>query len=195
MASGVGKKNSITIKVDASKVIAKIKAMQDGTADMQPVFAAVGRAIKTKIDLCFKLGIDPWGSPWAALKVRKGGQPLRDRNRTGLSKIIMKADSTGVTIGTAAQRKIAATHQYGAVIKPKEFAGPVQPGKGIGAGARLVFPGPNGKMIFAKKVTIPARPFLPLRKGDVVALPPSWSVSVTRALRTYFLNEAKKESA
>lgn len=162
MASGAGKKSSITIKVDASKAIAKIKAMQDGTADMQPVFAAVGRAIKTKIDLCFKLGIDPWGSPWAALKIRKG-QPLVD---TGLLRrsITSNPDATGVTIGTNLRNKdvsYPAVHQFG-----------------------------------SPKKRIPSRPFLPLKKSEnVVTLPPSWSVSVTRALRTYFLNEAKKESA
>ncbi len=170
---------TITIKANASKALAKIKVLQNTAADMRPVFAAVGRTIKTRIDLCFKLGIDPWGSPWAALKIRKGGQPLKDRNRTGLSRIIVNPDSTGVTIGTAAQRKIAATHQFGATIKPNNAK-------------LLAFPGPGGRMIFAKKVVVPARPFLPLRKSNVVALPPAWSAAVTRALRTYFTNEAKK---
>ncbi len=156
--------SNLRIKVNAAGAVAKIKALQDAAGDMQPVFATVGRAIKTRIDLCFRLGIDPWGSPWAALKVRKGGQPLKDKNRTGLSRIIVNPDSTGVTIGTAAIGKIAGTHQFGATILAK-----------------------NGR-----KFSVPARPYLPLRKSGAVEIPPAWSPSVTRALRTYFTNEAKK---
>jgi phage gpG-like protein len=167
----------IQVKVDSRRAIEKIKAMQDAAADMQPVFATVGRVIKARIQLCFKLGIDPWGSPWAALKIRKG-QPLRD---TGLLQrsITYKTDQTGVTIGTN-QTPRAAVHQFGAVIKPKNAK-------------QLVFPGPGGRLIFAKKVTIPARPFMPLTKGsNVVALPPQWSAAVTNALKQYFRGAAKK---
>lgn len=169
----------IRTKIDSSRALQKIRELQNSAANMQPVFATVGRVIKARIDLCFNLGIDPWGSPWAALKIRKG-QPLVDRNLTGLSRIVSNPDQTGVTIGTMAQRKIAATHQFGAVIRPKN-------------GKYLRFPGPNGQFIFAKKVTIPARPFMPLTKGgNVVALPPHWSAAVTNALKQYFRSAANK---
>jgi phage gpG-like protein len=56
-----------------------------------------------------------------------------------------------------------------------------------------VFPGPGGRMIFAKKVVVPARPFMPLKKGySVVTLPPAWSADITRAMRAYFKNAATK---
>lgn len=153
----------------------KLKALVSATGDMQPVFVTVGRVIANRIRLCFKLGVDPWSSPWAALKIRKG-QPLRDTGRLNRS-ITSNPDKTGVTIGTNV--KHAAVHQFGATIMAK-------PGK------RLVFPGPGGALVFAKKVTIPARPFMPLKKGaNVVALPPAWSADVTRALRAYFRNVAK----
>lgn len=158
-----------TFKLDDTRALAKLKALQDA-GQMQPVFAAIGRSMVNRIRLCFKMGVDPWGSPWAALKFRKG-QPLRDTGRLNQS-ITFNADNTGVTIGTNV--KYARTHQYGATIVPK------QPGK------RLVFPGPGGRLIFAKKVTVPARPFLPLRRGDTLALPPSWQADVSRTLRNYF---------
>jgi phage gpG-like protein len=171
----------IKFEVNDAGARAKIKALQAATADMTPAFATVGSVIRNRINLCFKLGIDPWGSPWAALKIRKG-QPLRD-TRVLQESFSSKPDATGVTVGTN-QMPRAAVHQFGATIKPKKVGG------------RLVFPGPNGALIFAKGVKIPARPFMPLKKGsDVVALPPDWSAAVTRALRAYFKKTAEKVSA
>lgn len=169
----------ITFKVNTRGADAKITALLNAAANAQPAFATVGRVIANRIRLCFKLGIDPWGSPWAALKIRKG-QPLRDTGRLQRS-IVSNPDKTGVTIGTNAKQ--ARIQQFGGTIVAK-------PGK------RLVFPGPGGAMIFAKKVTIPGRPFMPLRKGqNVVALPPDWSRDVVRALRAYFIDAVQKGGA
>jgi phage gpG-like protein len=165
----------ITFRVNTRGADAKIAALLRATADMQPAFATVGRVIANRIRLCFKIGVDPWGSPWAALKIRKG-QPLRDTGRLQRS-IVANPDKAGVTIGTNVRS--ARTHQFGNTIMAK-------PGK------RLVFPGPGGALVFAKKVTIPARPFMPLKRGqNVVTLPPAWSADVTRALRNYFQTAAK----
>lgn len=169
----------LKFEVNDAGARAKLKALIAATGDLQPVFATVGRSIANRIRLCFKLGVDPWANPWAALKIRKG-QPLRDTGRLNRS-IVSNPDKTGVTIGTNVRH--AAVHQYGQTIVAK-------PGK------RLVFPGPNGQLVFAKKVEIPARPFMPLKKGqNVVTLPPAWSADVTRALRAYFRNVATKGSA
>jgi phage gpG-like protein len=171
---------AFTFKIDGKGAAAKLNALQAAAANMEPVFAVIGSRIATKIRLCFKLGVDPWGTPWAPLKLRQG-QPLRDRNRTGLQRIVTNPDATGVTVGTAAQGKIAGTHQFGATIVPKN------------PGGRLVFPGPGGRLIFAKKVVIPARPFLPLKKGaQVVTLPPAWSADVVSALKAHFTKAVNK---
>lgn len=169
----------IKFQLQDQQVQAKLRALLAAGSNMEPVFATVGRVLVNRIRLGFKLGIDPWGSPWKKLKIRQG-QPLRD---TGLLQrsIVARPDATGVTVGT--NKKQARVQQFGATIEPK-------------AAKRLVFPGPGGRLIFAKKVTIPARPYLPLRKGSqTVALPPSWSVDVVRALRAYFINAATKASA
>lgn len=215
----------ITFNVNKARAEAKLSALLKATDNMQPVFETIGRVLVNRIRLCFKLGIDPWGNPWQAIKWRAPrvrmqaikdadgnvtgykrkvgkdgksiltkagkaqieanksgtpGQPLRHTGRLNRS-ITSKTDADGVTVGTNVI--YARTHQFGNTITPKKAK-------------RLVFPGPNGDLIFAKKVTIPARPFLPLRKGSaVVALPPSWSVLVVNALKLYFRKEVAKATA
>jgi phage gpG-like protein len=160
----------LTFKINDKGAAAKLNALAKLTGNLEPVFAVIGSRIASRIRLCFKLGIDPWANPWAALKMRKG-QPLRDTGRLQRS-ITSKPDAKGVTVGTNV--KYAKTHQFGATIVPVKAK-------------RLVFPGPNGRLIFAKKVTIPARPFMPIQKGqEVVALPPAWSADVVRAIKAYF---------
>jgi phage gpG-like protein len=169
----------LTFKVNDKGAAAKLNALAKLTGNLQPAFAVIGARIATRIRLCFKLGIDPWSNPWKALKFRKG-QPLRDTGRLQRS-ITSNPDATGVTIGTNV--RYARTHQFGATIVPVKAK-------------RLVFPGPNGRLIFAKKVTIPARPFMPIQPGQEVAvLPPAWSVEVVRGLKAYFAKQLKPTQA
>ena len=163
----------LLFKIDDSRAVAKLQLLQSAAANPQPVYATVGRVMVNRIRLCFKLGIDPWGNPWQALKLRKG-QPLRDTGRLNRS-IVSSVDATGVTVGTNV--KYAPVHQFGATIVPKNKP-------------RLVFKGPGGKLIFAKKVTIPARPFRPLRRDAQVALPPAWALLVLRSIKSYLQTAA-----
>lgn len=166
----------IKFRIDDSRATAKLKLLEKAAANPQPVYATIGRVLVNRIRLCFKLGVDPWGSPWLALKFRKG-QPLRDTGRLQRS-ITSSADSTGVTVGT--NLVYAPTHQFGATIVPKNKPW-------------LVFKGPNGRLVFAKKVVVPARPFMPIRKGSsTVALPPDWSVQVVRAIKSYLQHATDK---
>lgn len=160
----------ITFKIDSSQAIAKIRFLDKLVANPRPAYVAVGRVLVNRIRLCFRMGVDPWGSPWAALKFRRG-QPLRDTGRL-MNSIVANPDDKGVTVGTNARQ--ARLQHYGGTV----VAGP---------GKTLAFPGPGGGIVFAKRVTIPGRPFMPLRRGQTVAtLPASWSVDVIRALRNYF---------
>lgn len=169
----------ITFKVDDRLAVKKLALLDKVASDPQPIYATIGRVLVNRIRLCFKLGIDPWNNPWAALKIRKG-QPLRDTGRLQRS-ITSRPDKEGVTVGTNVF--YAPVHQFGATITPKKAK-------------RLVFPGPGGKLIFAKKVVVPARPFLPLRRsGAVVALPPAWSVLVVNAIRSYLRGAVEKAEA
>ena len=169
----------LLFRIDDGGAKRKLAALDAATSDMRPVYETIGRVLVNRIRLGFKLGIDPWGSPWAKLKIRQG-QPLRDSGRLQRS-ITSAPDSQGVTVGT--NLLYAPVHQFGATITPKKAK-------------RLVFPGPNGKLIFAKKSVIPARPYLPLRRGSgAVVLPPAWSVLVVNALKAYFTKTVAKAGA
>jgi phage gpG-like protein len=166
----------ITFEIDDSKAVGRINVIKQLAGNMRPVFQNVGRVLVNRIRMCFSLGIDPWGTPWQRLRFREG-QPLRNTGRLQRS-FVARADPNGVTVGTNV--RYARTHQFGADIQAK-------PGKS------LVFPGPNGGMVFAKRVRIPPRSFLPIRRpGGNIALPPTWAIDVTRALRRQFELAAAK---
>jgi phage virion morphogenesis protein len=102
----------------------------------------LGRVMLTDVDMNFRRGVSPDGTPWAPLKHRQG-QPLRDTKRLQNS-MTYSASNDEVTVGTNVI--YAPTHQFGATIKPKK-------------GKFLVFK-LGDKTVFAKQVTIPARPFI-----------------------------------
>jgi phage gpG-like protein len=187
--------SKITFKIDDSRAVARIQAVQKVAGNMAPVYASIGRTLVQRIRMCFAFGIDPWGRKWRPIKWRaartgsdgrrtrtgrgqaaanaqgKAGQPLVDTGRMR-SSITQQADAAGVTVGTNVLQ--ARVHQFGATIVPR-------------TAKRLAFPGPSGAIIFAKKVSIPARPFMPLRRvGGDVALPAPWALDVVRALRRTF---------
>lgn len=170
MASG------ITVDLDDSLGKAKIRALEQALANPRPLYATLGRVLVNRIRMCFRLGIDPWGTPWLPLKIRKG-QPLRDTGRLQRS-VSFTATDDGVSVGTNLRQ--AALQQFGGTIVPVKAK-------------RLVFRGPAGTVIFAKKVVVPARPFMPLRRfGAPPVLPPEWSVAATGAIRAYLDNAASK---
>lgn len=196
---------SVSIETSGEGAERKLQQLL-GSSKSSRLYGSVGAGLKTLVDLGFTSGRDPWGKPWAPLKFRglrrtdKGeklsrtgreqaaankagrpGQPLRDTGRLQRS-ITYKADPDGVTVGTNLRAKsgasIPAVHQFGAVILPKK-------------GKFLVFPGPNGAMVFAKKSVIPRRAFLPLNESGAVVLPPSWASSVIARVRAYMLRSVK----
>lgn len=152
-----------------SGVAARIRAMIAAAQNLEPLHERIGAALVSNVQLGFKNGVSPYGQQWAPLKIRQG-QPLRDTGRLRAS-IGQSADRTGVTVGTNVS--YAAVHQFGATIRPKK------------PGGRLVFPG-AGKMIFARQVTIPARPFMPLDGNGATVLPDSYQRAVITRIRAHF---------
>lgn len=119
--------------------------------DLRPVLRAAGTEVQSIAKLAFR-NSSMRAKAWSA---KRSGEPsnllqkgtLRDSIR------ITAIDAKSVTVGS--DRAYAAIHQFGGVIKPK-------------AGKYLVFT-IGGKKIFAKKVTIPARPFLPFTSdGELI---------------------------
>jgi phage gpG-like protein len=118
----------------------------------------------------FRLGQDPNGKPWQPLRSRPGGRPLVKSGK------LQRAAQSAVPTPTGVMVQIdlvqAATQNYGARIRAKNVKA-----LRFRVGRRWVF---------AKSVTIPARPFLP--EGD---LPQRWrdgiavvvTTSLSRTLR------------
>lgn len=104
---------------------------------------------------CFTRERAPNGRRWKPLQSR-AGRALRDTGRL-FNSITRTASSRGFRVFTTV--KYAATHNYGAVIRPVRAK-------------RLAFV-VGGRKVFAKKVTIPKRQFFP-SAGE---LPVSWKKS------------------
>ena len=175
----------INIEVLDQQVKKKMNDMQAASGNVKPAMQVVGRKVKTKVQLGFRTSQDPWGDAWAPLNknLTRSGSPLRNTGRLmGSITYQLGGSNTDqhVDIGTNLQSKgvlFPAVHQFGAVITPKNAK-------------YLRWMGPNGP-ISAKKVTIPARPFLPLTKSGV-EMPQTWSVDVLTALHNHFDKAAKK---
>lgn len=157
--------SSIKIEVLAGEVEAKLKEMQAAGADMRPAWRAVGAYVLSRIQLGFRVSRSPWGVPWTPLSSRTG-QPLKNTGVNLLKSITSREDADGATIGT--NKFWAPVHQFGATIIPKNAQ-------------RLVFQ-INGVPVFAKSVTIPARPFMPITPAGKVDLPVSWQKGILERL-------------
>lgn len=135
------------------------------------VVRVVAEAAAKQVDDEFRKSRDPYGKAWAPLTSR-AGQPLRDTGTHLQNTLAPQVTSSGFTITTAFVG--AAVHQYGATIVPKAAhalrfrAGGTRP-RGFGRGR-------TGGWVFARKVTIPKRQFMP--EGD---LGPIWGPALEKA--------------
>jgi phage virion morphogenesis protein len=115
----------------------------------------IGLSLVNSASRRFELGAGPDGSPWppSIRALAEGGQTLVDTARL-VGSITHEATDTGVAVGTNVI--YAAIHQLGGTIRPK-------------SGNALVF-NLGGRTIFARQVTIPARPFLGLDRDDEIEI-------------------------
>lgn len=144
------------IQFDQSRTVQNVfERLQRLGVDLHPFMRTLGRKLRTRVQLAFRSGRDPYGTPWRPLKFRPG-QPLRDRGQ--LAKMDFTADSNSVTIGTNV--KTAVVHQFGAVVEAGKPPHVGLDGKMTKGSPVLVFP-VGGRLVYARRVVIPARPFLP----------------------------------
>jgi len=115
--------------------------------DTEPLADKIGGAMVTSVGMRFEAEQAPDGTPWK--KTRRGGKILQDQGNLSDS-ITHAATKDSVAVGT--NLIYAGTHQFGAVIKPKN--------------AKMLAFKIGGGMVFAKQVTIPARPFLGVNADD-----------------------------
>lgn len=105
---------------------------------------------------CFERSRDPYGRRWKQLNPAfRTGQPLRDTGVLMNSIHARVLGGRGFAVST--NHPGAQLHNRGGVVLPRR-------------GKRLVFVTGAGTKVFAKKVTIPARPFFP----DSGRAPKAW---------------------
>jgi phage virion morphogenesis protein len=142
----------ITTHVIDAAARAALQRLGLALRDSAPLMRAIGIGVRDTTQGRMDRGLSPDLQKWAPLNpdyafVKKGAGILRERGmRGGLQgSLTFRAASSSVTIGTNAVH--AAVHQFGATIKPK-------------ASGSLVFRLGGNRVVFARSVTIPARPYL-----------------------------------
>lgn len=141
--------------------------MQFMEGSKQQLLGIIGSVLVTEINESFVTAQDPWGNIWRPLKVRDGN-PLRDTGRLKNS-INYQLYQDYVEIGT--NLIYAPLHQFGGTITPKK--------------AKFLRFFAGGKPVFASKVYVPARPYLPINQAGQVFMPDAWEQSILRGIKTF----------
>ncbi len=142
---------SVSIRTDVKdlqRLGRRTKAFLHGISDTKPLMSGIGDVLLLSIDRRYEDEKGPDGEPWAA--TIRGGQILSLSG--GLRQSYDKAyTATEVSAGT---NKIQAkVHQFGATIKPKN--------------AKVLAFTIGGNVVFARKVTIKARPAVGINDEDI----------------------------
>lgn len=171
--------SKVQIIVDSSAAQRVLIASAATINDPEPIMRAAGSVLLNRIRLGFRHGKAPDGTPWAPLKFRQG-QILVDSTHLRKSiKLAVSGDTA--TVGTNV--RYAKTHQFGAVIVPVKA-------KLLRFRNKL-----TGAWIFAKKVKVPARPFMPLNPAGQPALPKPWEKAIRRAVERQLAIALKTQGA
>ena len=140
----------VRLEIDLSSLDA-VKRKLSKLQDLGPLLDAIGGALETTTKERFQSGTAPDGTSWKP--VRRGGKPLVDSSRLVQS---ISRQRSGNTVQVGTNVIYGAIHQFGGEIKPKK--------------AKVLHFQIDGNSIFARKVTIPARPFLGIGPADEAAI-------------------------
>lgn len=152
----------IRIELDTAALDRAVHRISGRLTHMRDAWEGVGRYLKSEIQLGFRRQQSPDGKGW--LPTLRGGQILRLTSRLRDS-IDYAAGGDSLAIGTNVT--YAPTHQFGATISAKRA-----PYLRFRIGDRWVS---------KKRVTVPARPFLPTD-----GLPDDWQAGLIRMLKAHF---------
>jgi phage gpG-like protein len=147
----------------------QLRALTSAAGRRSIVNALAEEAI-AQTQLGFAESRDPYGRSWEPLKLRVGGKPLLDRGRLRAS-IAKEVSASGFRLGS--NLIYARVHQYGATIRPVRAKALRFRGVSYRGGRRKY-----SKWIFAKKVVIPRRQYIPEGR-----LGPIWSKAFAQAAR------------
>ena len=143
---------TMTLTLEDARLDAALAEGIRAAGDMTPLMRRIGAVLETSVSERFEQSKGPGGEAWpVSIRAREeGGQTLIDSARLR-DNIVSEAEPRAVEIGTNVP--YAATHQFGATIRPRE------------AGS-LAFRLPGGQFVTVGKVNIPARPFLGFDAAD-----------------------------
>ena len=148
---------TITATFDDGNVASALARLGAALADTAPLLDSIGVYGRDSTRERFTSQTAPSGTPWKALSpayasLKGGGKDILTLNYVLRNSITYGAGLAEVRWGSNVV--YAAVHQFGATIVPKT------------ARALRFRLGLDGRMVFAKSVTIPARPYLGLSAED-----------------------------
>jgi phage virion morphogenesis protein len=141
-----------TIEIDTSPVADVLARLARAGAELEQPLDAIGAVLVANTVHRFETGQAPGGAPWLqSLRAKiRGGQTLVDTAR-------LKQSFSSLVIGKlvvwGTNVLYAAIHQFGGTILPRK-------------GPFLIFTNAQGIKVFARKVVMPARPFVGFDKDD-----------------------------
>jgi phage gpG-like protein len=154
--------------------------------DPRPLLEIAGQIAESNWRDRFRTGRGPGGVPWPiSQRVTHAAQPKRGRigpsqggrtlfNKGGLvGSLTHEVRGKSAKIGIIPKTKSARfgyVHQFGATILPRR-------------GEFLIFTAPDGHKVFARKVTIPARPFIGFDDQDRADIHEAWMDHVRSLLQ------------
>ncbi|HND54815.1 MAG TPA: phage virion morphogenesis protein [Pirellulaceae bacterium] len=146
------------IRVDNLPALSRLFAdVRQFGQDPSELLGIWGATLDASVRSRFDRGVGPGGIPWpiSHRAAAQGGKTLVDKgNLEGSLRFEVRPGELEIGFdGMGASSKHARTHQFGAVIVPKNGPG-------------LRFKLPDGSFRFARKVTIPARPMLGIDEDD-----------------------------
>lgn len=150
----------ITIDGDIHELRLLVKGLEDlaGPETRHEIAQMLVGTVRELLDEEFAGAKDPYGKPWAPLTSR-AGTPL---NNTGGLRDQWAIAAVGDDVRFASMKPFAATHQYGATIKPVRAKALAFRAGGLRPNSPAK---PTGDLAFAKEVTIPQRQMAP--EGDL----------------------------
>lgn len=169
----------VTIKVtsddrDVRRAMAAL-GRAGGERLIQAALKNIGQALVRSTRQRFSQEVSPDGKPWEKLnpeyaKGKRGGKILQEQGmRGGLLGTIVWQLKGGSAVEIGTNKVYAAVHQFGATIRPRS--------------AQFLSFMLGGRRVFARKVTIPARPFLGLGRDDPATILEIVRDHVTQAWR------------
>lgn len=140
------------------------KASQE-LRDPKGLLEVAGAILENSTRDRFRTQQGPGGVPWPPSRraQAQGGLTLIDKGGL-LASITHEVVGDRLEVGVIAKTrsaKFSYVHQFGATITPKR-------------GPFLIFRGADGHMVFARSVTIPARPFIGVDEQDRTDLIAAW---------------------